>query len=95
MRGIWVHSEDSLAIVEIKNKVWTFKYIGDTTIHDKYLISIKDTIFGSNLTKSKILVLKKSTDILEYEILNLNSQILSLMYLPAGRLHIYKRQRTK
>jgi hypothetical protein len=94
LNGVWNHQKDDSAIVEISGKSWLFKYIGDLTVNDLYNISIKDTIFGDRKTTSKILVLTSTTNQLEYEILGLNDQILSLMYLPAGRFHLYYR-RTK
>jgi hypothetical protein len=92
--GTWVHSQDSLSVVEIKNMKWTFFYGGDTTFKDVFNVSIRDTIFGKEKSKSKLLVLNKKGYRMEYEILGLDDKVLSLMALPMGQLHLYRRKKT-
>ncbi len=96
LQGYWRHDLDSLAIVKIKSNVWTFTNNSDNkskaNTADSYKISIIDICFD-NKTKSKFLKLSNNTDTLEYEILNLNDSILSLMYLTRGNIHLYHRIR--
>ena len=94
LQGNWRHDLDSLAIVKIKGNVWTFTHTSDiktkTNTSDSYKISIIDICFD-NKTKSKFLKLSNQADTLEFEILNLNDTILSLMYLTRGNFHLYHR----
>ena len=88
---MWTHSQDSLATVQIIKDNWIFKYDNKSSLNDYHKIAIRDTVFGKSLNSSKILKLTNTKDTIEYEILTATHTILSLMYLPNGRLHLYNK----
>jgi hypothetical protein len=92
LQGNWTHDKDSLATINISGQVWTFNYAHNSpSKNDDYEIVLKDSLFGTDKVKSRILLLFNSSDRLEYEVLGLNDSILSLMHLPTGRLHLYNK----
>lgn len=95
LQGIWVHNEDSLATVTIKDQQWTFNYVDNpVTEDDIYQISFADqlpkgVVDAENTEKAKHLVLTNKTDTMYYEVLGLSSKELSLMHCTTGRMHLY------
>lgn len=90
LQGNWTHQQDGLATVNISENKWVFNYSNDMAVNDIYEISFKDTIYD-NKKVITVLILSNSSDILEYEMLGLNDTVLSLLYLPRGRLHVYSK----
>lgn len=96
LQGIWYHDQDSSATVEVISKTWTFNYKSAIPgAYDVYSIVITDelTEYASVQENAEFLVLINNKDSLEFEILNLTDSTLSLMYFPAGRIHLYKRNK--
>ena len=65
MQGTWIHTDDSLATVEISSSNWTFNYTGtDTESSDKFLITISDTLtrFVDKEVKADFLILSNAKD---------------------------------
>jgi len=95
LQGLWVHSEDSLATVTIKDQQWTFNYVDNpVTEDDIYQISFADqlpkgVVDTENTEKAKHLILTNKTDTMYYEVLALSSKELSLMHCTTGRMHLY------
>lgn len=95
LQGIWVHNEDSLATVTIKDQQWTFNYVDNpVTEDDIYQISFADqlpkgVVDAENTEKAKHLILTNKTDTMYYEVLGLSNKELSLMYCTTGRMHLY------
>ena len=99
LNGNWVHEQDSLSTVVIKNKQWTFNYKGykeeeDDTDQIKLTNSLPQYAeYADTKVKGEFLLLIKSTDTLHYEIMALSDSILSLMHFPSGRIHTYHRKK--
>ena len=95
LQGLWVHSEDSLATVTIKDQQWTFNYEENSVTEDDiYQISFADqlpkgVVDVENTEKAKHLILTNKTDTMYYEVLVLSSKELSLMHCTTGRMHLY------
>jgi len=95
LQGLWVHSEDSLATVTIKDQQWAFNYVDNpVTEDDIYQISFADqlpkgVVDTENTEKAKHLILTNKTDTMYYEVLVLSSKELSLMHCTTGRMHLY------
>lgn len=95
LQGLWVHSEDSLATVTIKDQQWTFNYEENSVTEDDiYQISFADqlpkgVVDVENTEKAKHLILTNKTDTMYYEVLALSSKELSLMHCTTGRMHLY------
>jgi len=96
LHGRWVHDQDSLATVFADENTWIFMY-GDspTEKDDIYSITIADQLseFSTETKLSGYLILSNASDSMQYEILTLNDSSLSLMYLPAGKIHLYNRMK--
>lgn len=96
MQGLWFHDQDSLASLTINHDQWTFQYKGEQdNFDDNYSISITDKLpeFAKDAEDSEFLILTNKTDTLQYEILGLTDSLFSLMYFPAGKIHVYKRKK--
>lgn len=96
MQGLWFHDKDSLASLTINNYQWTFNYEGkQTASDDNYSISITDKLseFVDETEKSEFIFLTNKKDTMSYEILGLTDSTFSMMYLPAGKIHLYKRRK--
>ncbi|MBW6481987.1 MAG: carboxypeptidase-like regulatory domain-containing protein [Vicingaceae bacterium] len=96
MQGLWFHDQDSLASLTINNYRWTFNYKGkQANADDNYSISITDKLpeFVEETENSEFLILTNKTDTLQYEILGLTDTTFSLMYFPAGKIHLYSRKK--
>jgi plasmid maintenance system killer protein len=96
MQGLWVHDQDSLSSLVINNHQWTFNYKGEqTNSDDNYLITITDKLpeFVKETEKAEFIILTNKADTLEYEILGLTDSTFSMMYFPAGKIHLYIRQK--
>ena len=96
MQGLWFHGQDSTASVTISNYQWTFNYEGaQANVEDYYSISITDKLpeFDKETEKSEFLILRSKSDTLKYEILGLTDSTFSMMYLPVGKIHLYKRKK--
>jgi len=94
MQGTWMHTEDSLAIVEIKGDKWIFSYVGDDIAdYDRYNIQLTDTMtsYLKNHNKTLFMILTNDSTELDYEVLTLTDDIMDLMYYPRGNTHTYKR----
>jgi hypothetical protein len=94
MQGLWFHDQDSLASLMINNYQWTFNYEGEqANSAQNYSISITDKLpeFVKETEKAEFLILTSNTDTLKYEILGVTDSTLSLMYFPAGKIHLYRR----
>ena len=92
--GRWINESDSLAGIEIKNKKWIIFYKGietdSTDIYD-YKVTIGNSNFAdSEPNTGEFVTLTNAFDTLNYEVLGYNKQILSLLYLPRGNIHVYK-----
>ncbi|MCB9019341.1 MAG: carboxypeptidase-like regulatory domain-containing protein [Chitinophagales bacterium] len=95
MQGLWFHDQDSLASLKISNFQWTFLYKREQTNSDNiYSISITKKIgyFIEGAKLAEFLMLTNKVDTLEYEILELTDSTFSMMYLPEGKIHLYKRR---
>jgi hypothetical protein len=92
LQGEWINDKDSFATLTVSGQSWTFNYWNQqpSTISE-YEIVLKDSIFTADKTKRRMVLLLNSSDSLEYEVLGLNDSLLSLMQLPTGRLHLYKK----
>jgi len=96
IQGLWFHDQDSLASLTINNYQWTFKYNGEQTNSDaNYSISITNRLpeFVKETENAEFLILTSKSDTLKYEILGLTDSTFSMMYFPAGKIHLYKRQK--
>lgn len=96
LQGTWIHDEDKKATVLVKKRNWTFNYIGEKpAVDDKYSIIITRQVpqFSDKTQKTDFLMLSSKSDTLQYEILGLTDETLSLMYLPNGNLHLYSKQK--
>ncbi len=96
MQGVWFHDQDSLASLKINNYQWTFNYKGEqANSDDNYSISITDKLpeFVKETENAEFLILTSKSDTLKYEILGLTDSTFSMMYFPAGKIHLYKRQK--
>lgn len=93
LQGTWIHSEDSLATVEISGSIWTFIHIGELRPTDFYKIDIIDSLpeYVDPEIISDFLILSNQTDTLEYEIFGLTDSTLGLMYFPRGNMHLYRK----
>jgi len=93
--GLWVNSKDSLAIVKIKGHKWTFAYTGkiidSTDVYDYQIVNkVKD---HNRILKGEFLLLTKQSDTLKYALDYLTENSLTLIYLPRGNFHHYKRMK--
>jgi len=96
MQGLWFHDQDSLASLTINNYQWTFKYKGEqTNSNDNYSIYITNRLpeFVKETENAEFLILTSKSDTLKYEILGLSDSTFSMMYFPAGKIHLYRRQK--
>ena len=96
MQGLWFHDQDSLASLTINNYQWTFKYNGEqNNSDDNYSISITNSLpeFVKETENGEFFILTNKGDTLKYEILGLTDSTFSMMYFPAGKIHLYKRQK--
>jgi hypothetical protein len=96
MQGLWFHDQDSLASLTINNYKWTFNYKGkQADSDDNYSISITDKLpeFVKETEKAEFFILTSKSDTLKYEILGLTDSTFSMMYFPAGKIHLYRRQK--
>lgn len=96
MQGLWYHDQDSLASLTINNYQWTFNYKGEqANSDDNYSISITDILpeFAKETENTEFLILTNKSDTLKYEILGLTDSTFSMMYFPAGKIHLYRRQK--
>lgn len=94
LQGRWIHEKDKLAILTIRNDVWTFGYTGEEeSAEDIYHIYLTDKLpqFAQDTVESGFIVLTNKSDTTYFEILGLTKKNLSLMHFPSGRLHLYKR----
>lgn len=96
MQGHWFHNQDSLASLTVNNFHLTFDYkVEKVNPDDNYSITITDRLpeFVKETEKAEFLILTNKSDTLKYEILGLTDSTFSLMYFPAGKIHLYKRQK--
>ena len=96
MQGLWFHDQDSLAYLSVNNYKWTFNYKGEqVNSDDNYSISITDRLpeFVKETEKAEFLILTSKSDTLKYEILGLTDSTFSMMYFPAGKIHLYRKQK--
>lgn len=98
IQGQWIHDKDSLASIQINNYQWTFNYEGHKIdSEDNYEITITNRLpeFVKDDIETEFIILTTKTDTLQYEILGITDTTLSLLFYPAGRLHLYRRQNKK
>ena len=96
MQGLWYHDQDSLASLIINNYQWTFNYKREqANSDDNYSISIADRLpeFVKETENAEFLILTNKNDTLKYEILGLTDSTFSMMYFPAGKIHLYRRKK--
>jgi len=96
LHGRWIHDQDSLATVYADENTWIFMYGNSPTEKDDiFSVTIADRLpeFSTEKQLSGYLILSNSFDTLQYEILTLNDSSLSLMYLPAGKIHVYNKMK--
>jgi hypothetical protein len=96
MQGLWYHSQDSLASITINKYKWTFKYKGVQTDSDgNYTILLTDKLpeFVKETENAEFFILVNKSDTLKYEILGLTDSTFSMMYFPAGKIHLYIRKK--
>jgi hypothetical protein len=96
MQGTWIHSDDSLAVVNIQDDKWNFEYLGTET-EEHFDINLSDSIpsFATDAEESIFLVLTNRYDSMNYEILTLSDSVMSLMNFPRGKMHVYRRSKTE
>ena len=91
--GRWVLEDDTNSGIEIKDGKWSFSYAGsETSEEDSYDITITDQLpeyADTEARPGKFIILSNKRDTVNYEILNKNDSILSLMYFPNGSIHLY------
>lgn len=91
--GRWIHEEDSLAGIEIKDSKWILFYKGEQIEkEDIYDISITNELPKYANTEAKpgeFIILTNMVDTLHYELLGYSEDILSLMYFPKGNIDVY------
>lgn len=91
--GSWIHEQDSLAGIEIKDGQMIFFYKGEETLEDDiYDISFSKSIShlsDSSIRQTDFIELTNKQDTMKFEILGYNDSVLSLLSLPNGRIHIY------
>jgi hypothetical protein len=95
MQGLWIDDQDSLASVMINDSQWTFNYKDEqANSDDNYSISITDRLpeFVKETENGEFLILTNKSDTLKFEILGLTDSTFSMMYYPAGKIHLYRRQ---
>lgn len=98
IQGQWIHDKDSLASIQINNYQWSFNYEGHKIdSEDNYEITITNRLpeFVKDDIETEFIILTTKTDTLQYEILGITDTTLSLLFYPAGRLHLYRRQNKK
>jgi hypothetical protein len=92
--SIWIHDQDSLAKIEIKNGKWIMSYKGlKTNSSDVYEYRVtKEYSIPQNTqaNSTELLTLISISDTLRYEILRYDEDYLNLMYLPRGNILLYK-----
>lgn len=94
MQGRWIHSQDTLATVEIQGTSWDFKYKSEGDPLGKFQILISDTSrFVDKQIKADFLTLQRSSDTLQYEINGITANVMSLTFHPTGRIHVYNRSK--
>ncbi|TAF34504.1 MAG: hypothetical protein EAZ57_03535 [Cytophagales bacterium] len=98
IQGKWIHTDDPDAVVEIVGDQWAFCHKGvEVSESDKYKMTFTDKLTdlpsGESQDNTSYLVLSGSNneDELQYQILDITKDSLNLMYLPAGKIHQYKR----
>ena len=96
LRGTWVNEQDSLAVVEIGNRTWTFRHVGalkQTPVY--YEMDLTKTLpgYADQNGEADFLVLAGKRDTIFFEILGLTGKIMSLMHYPSGRRHVYIRKK--
>jgi hypothetical protein len=95
MQGIWIHTEDKSATVEISGTTWVFKYVDSkTTDDDKYNIAIDFKLpqFVDTPEKADFIILTNKSDTLFYELLGFTKKTMSLMHYPSAKLHLYRKK---
>lgn len=95
IQGSWTHTQDSLATVAVDGTEWTFLYEGKSENSGKYQVIISDTLtrFVDKEVKADFLILQRPKDTLYYEINGITANVMSLMYYPSGKLHVYERSK--
>lgn len=91
MQGLWRHSQDTLATINIKGNMLTYGYKSEMNISefDSFTISLKDTVFNGERIRSQILILTRPKENEKYEILGLTDTTLSVLDLSRGRINLY------
>lgn len=91
--GRWIHEQDSLAGIEIKNDQMIFFYKGEETLEDDiYEISFTKSISNlsdSSTRKVDFIELTNQQDTMRFEVLGYDETVLSLLFHPTGRIHVY------
>jgi len=94
MQGTWIHTEDSLSVVEITDNQWSFRYAeapaGASDIYDITLAETMAPFIDKNVTSS-FMILSNATDTMRYEIEGLSEEYMTLLYYPREITHTYRR----
>jgi len=96
IQGIWEHSKDDRAIVIIQNNFWTNQYDNENFDEtERYRIRWKNKLpeFVDTTVNASFLELANKIDTINYEILGLTNDILSLRHYPTGRMHVYNKRK--
>lgn len=94
IQGVWEHSEDSNAIISIRQNFWTDYYTNQPE-RDVYRIrwTRKLPEYVDSTVNSGFLVLTNKSDTLNFEILGVTDSILSLLHFPTGRINVYEKKK--
>ncbi|MDT0553499.1 hypothetical protein [Urechidicola vernalis] len=91
--GRWINMKDSLSTVKIEGNQWIFQYGKDKTEpkdYHKYVIT--ESVFDKdNAIVDGCLFLIQESDTLKYGIAYLSEKSMTLVYLPRGNFHHYKK----
>jgi hypothetical protein len=94
MQGTWIHTEDSLSVVEVTDAEWIFKYAGTgNEAPDSYTITIADSlpkVVGTGV-RGDYFILANKQDTLHYEIEGISPEYMSVIYLARGNSHTYRK----
>ncbi|TLP81338.1 hypothetical protein [Maribacter sp. ACAM166] len=93
--GLWISTIDSLSTVEINGNHWIFKYVNiKTELDDQYEYLISEGVSDKqNALIEGRLILTNKSDTLKYGIYHISHANMTLVYLPRGNFHHYKKKK--
>lgn len=94
LSGIWLNELDTLSSISISDSTWVFGYAGSKVYNeDKYLYTINYSIPDPLQPNDKdfLIRLTNTSGQFEYNIVELNSDTLSILISPEGKIKTYLR----